>query len=406
MKLTERLQMEQIWRGADPTLDLCCEPGVASSIALAAFENSRRIGRGGLEMGGVLLGRRKAHIRLVTEWVPIPCEHSRGPSFLLSERDEHALRSTLTAARTNGLEIFGFFVSHSRSALAVSDTDIALFERCFPDPASIVLLLKPGMDGTARASLGSRQGAQLSFGPEFLINPSADTSARLKHMERPADPPALEPPSPAAQAVAQRRHPAPPVEPPRFLALRGRSGSLRWAIASVVTLCLAVGAFLFAGNLRSLGVTPSVSLRIVEKAQQLRIEWDARSPVIAEAQHATVDLNDGHQKNSLLLNAERLRSGSVDIPRQSDDVEVVFTVHRASQPPLQEWARFIGAAAPPAPQATDDEAFRQQFTPEEKRIAELEEENTKLKAALVKETARRVQEEQAVRILRQHIRDR
>jgi hypothetical protein len=403
-----RERAEQIWKGADPTLDVRCGSQAASSIAAAAFENSRRLGRGGLEIGGVLLGRHGPGARFVTEWVPITCEHSRGPSFRLSERDEQVLTSTLTAARATGVDVCGFFVSHSRSGLALSDADISLFERFFPDPGQFVLLLKPGLDGTARASVCTRSGSGIAFGPEFVMNSSLDGDARLEKMGRAAPPRDAKPTSNAPPASLSGRASGTPafIDPPNFLAVRPRSGSLRWVIAAIVTMCLGIAAFVTAGNTRWLEDRDSVALRITEEGQQRRIEWDPRSPLILKAEHATAEINDGHQTRSLLLNAERLHLGRVDIPRESEDVEVVFTVHRANQESVQELARFIGPASAPSSPAPSQEAFRDQFTPEEERIAELQSENEKLKAALMKETARRVQEEQAVRILRQHIRER
>jgi hypothetical protein len=410
MKLTETLQKEHAWRCGDPSLDVRCHGRVASEMAAAAFENSRRVGRGGLEIGGVLLGRRNGNVRLITEWLPIPCEHSRGPACLLSERDERALRAALDNALAEGLEVIGLFVSHCRSSLAVTDADVELLNRFFPDPAQVLLLLKPGMDASARARLGLRHPSGMAFGPEFVIIPELPQNAFLAEAGRPPASaiggvkPAAPAPAPLPSAI-----PPPPrsVEAPKFLATRASGGSLRWAIAVVATVGLAIGAFVFGDNVRSLSASPSVSLRVLEHGQQLRVEWDRNSRLIQDAERATVEVSGGSTKNSLLLNPERLRGGSVEVPRQSDDITIVMTIHRPSQAPVQEWTRFVGPpAAAQTPPQSGSEAYRDQFTAEEQRIQDLESENEKLKAALVKETARRVQEERAVYILRQHIRNR
>ena len=54
--------------------------------------------RRGAEAGGILLGRieRGDPVRVVIEdAVPVPCEYSRGPSYLLSENDLVVFRQTL-----------------------------------------------------------------------------------------------------------------------------------------------------------------------------------------------------------------------------------------------------------------------------------------------------------------------
>jgi hypothetical protein len=159
----------------------------------------------------------------------------------------------------------------------------------------------------------------------------------------------------------------------------------------------------FARNASLLLPKPAVNLglRAIGTGEQLRVEWNAGSPLVHEAQHATVEVNDGGKATKLLLNTNHLRMGSFEFVRQSNDVEFVFTLHRANQAPVQEWTRFISAAGSASVEPASAEPASNPAPPD--RISELENENKRLHAALQAETAKRIQLEQAVRILRQHL---
>jgi hypothetical protein len=397
------------WKGADPAHNVACPGHLAAAILAASFENFQRFSRGGLEIGGVLLGGRTSAGLLIEQWVPIECEHVRGPAFLLSERDKEALERSLADARRCGLEAIGWFVSHSRSALALSDSDLEIFNRFFPYPWQITLVIKPALNASARARIGSRDASGIVFGPEFGFDTSETEPAESapKFARRASSTPELKSPVRVRRTESERSSPPdPPVqspprtmEPPRFAVANPAAGSTRWVIVAVGACCLLVAALMFARNASVLLSRPSVNLglRAIGTGEQLRVEWNAGSPLVLEAQHATVDVNDGGQATKLLLNKNHLRMGSFEFLRHSNDVEFVFSVHRPNQAPVQEWTRFISAAGSASIESPPSEA-----APPD-RISELESENKRLHAALQAETAKRIQLEQAMRILRQHL---
>jgi proteasome lid subunit RPN8/RPN11 len=383
---------------------------LGSSLAAAAFESSKRFSRGGLEIGGVLAGTRTDRGLFIEQWLPIECDHAHGPAFLLSERDQEILGRGLADAQRSGLEVIGWFVSHSRSALALSNSDRDIFERFFPHPWQITLVIKPGMDASARARICSRTDSGIVSGPEFrlegfamaLPNPGGESVKETRPVPRSErsdgthrrKSESLAASEPVVQPASRD------LKPPRFQTANPASGSTRWGIVAVATLCLlVVAALMFARNSPVLlsKRTANVGLRAIATGGLLRVEWNAASPPVREAEHATVEVNDGGKGTKLLLNRNHLRMGSFEYVRQSNDVEFVFTLHHANQASVQEWTRFINAADPapvessaPSPPLPD-------------RITELETENKRLQAALAAETARRVELEQAMRILRQHL---
>jgi hypothetical protein len=175
-------------------------------------------------------------------------------------------------------------------------------------------------------------------------------------------------------------------------------------ILALGTLCLVLAALVFASNLSVLLPRSAVKLglRAIDTGGQLRVEWNTDSPLVQESQHATVEVNDGGKVTKLLLNPNHLRMGSFQFVRQSSDVEFVFTLHRANQPAVQEWTRFVSYSAGSTPGESENESSPSE-PPVSDRLRDLEDENKRLQAALQEETAKRIRQEQAVRILRQHL---
>ena len=407
MKVEQTRLAAYPWQAGDPAHDMVCQGDVAAAIAATAFENFRRFSRGGLEIGGILLGRRIEAGLSVQRWLPIECEHARGPAFLLSERDEEALSVSLAEGALCGLEVIGWFVSQSRSALALSDSGLEIFNRFFPEAWQVVLLIKPEMNASVRARICSRNASGIVFGPEFRFDSVGIPPA--KEISRPVPAGKVLPAPEPEKAVRVRRlelpaaaspeRPSGIVEPPRFVAVKPAAGSIRWMIVALATLCFLLTALVFAPRLSVLlpGSAAGLGLRAIDTGSRLRVEWNSASPLIHEAQHATVEVNDGGRAAKLLLNTSHLRMGSFEYVRQSNDVEFVLTLHRANQPSVQEWTRFIAHSAATSQEgSTPDPAALD-------RIRELEDENRRLNAALQEETAKRIRQEQAVRILRQHL---
>ena len=110
-------------------------------------EGYRKIPHGGIETAGLLFGTvSKAAIR-VEAFRPIECEHAAGPSLQFSERDLAALEQQLTQSATESeladLKPIGWFLGHTRAALELSDTELKHFNRFFPEPARLALIVKP-----------------------------------------------------------------------------------------------------------------------------------------------------------------------------------------------------------------------------------------------------------------------
>src|SRR5215469_8879029 len=77
---------------------------VLEQIRLAVVDAYFLVRRGGLEIGGVLLGKHHDRQLEILDHEPIDCEHAFGPSFSLSSRDEEHLKDVLAEVRNKSGE--------------------------------------------------------------------------------------------------------------------------------------------------------------------------------------------------------------------------------------------------------------------------------------------------------------
>jgi proteasome lid subunit RPN8/RPN11 len=114
-------------------------------IRLAVIDAFFSLPRGGAEIGGVLLGKRDGQQVTILDYVALDCEHAFGPSFTLSPKDLAHLSTLLEEARRNtpDLQSIGWYHSHTRSDIFLSEPDLEVHKRYFSSPWQVALVLKP-----------------------------------------------------------------------------------------------------------------------------------------------------------------------------------------------------------------------------------------------------------------------
>ncbi len=120
-------------------------PGVIGPLGAESKMAFKRVPRRGLEIGGILLGRKETEGEITTFSIegfqPIESEHRTGPSYLLSESDYVLLQAALAK---NGGACIGLYRSHTRSDRPrLQEADTELFERCFEAGDALYLVLGP-----------------------------------------------------------------------------------------------------------------------------------------------------------------------------------------------------------------------------------------------------------------------
>src|SRR5580700_6162881 len=149
------------WTVAESPVTIEYSMIVIEEIRHEVAEGFQRLSRGGIEVGGILYGSRDGRTVRVLAMRLIACEHARGPAFLLSDKDRMVLNQQLSAdaedPHLEGLTSVGWFLSHTRSEINLSDSDLELYSIFFPAPWQVTLVVRPGRGGSMRAGFFVRE---------------------------------------------------------------------------------------------------------------------------------------------------------------------------------------------------------------------------------------------------------
>jgi proteasome lid subunit RPN8/RPN11 len=388
---------------------------VLDDIRLAVTDAFFSLPRGGAEIGGILLGRHEGGRVTIDGFAPLDCEHASGPSFTLSERDHQRLAELLAVSERNpaGLRPVGWYHSHTRSEIFLTEADCAIHDRYFPEPWHLALVLRPHTFHPTRGGFFFREAdgkihAQASY-REFTVEPQpmAPVPERPAMQERvemapvpvrrlDPDGPARQMPAPFAVAAVPAPQPPtpqptpvenPPVEErlPSFAQVQPQR-SWRWA---GVVLAIAAGVALGAAAYQTREIwlrsavawsrpkvgTPatqggvalgSMGLRTLDTEGQLWIVWDRNSALIRNASRGTLVIHDGPLTHGVDLDAAHLATGSFTYGRQSERVDVELTVTEANGDKPREVTTYLGrlpgkAEVPQAQPAPISAAERQKM---------------------------------------------
>ena len=221
----------ECWRAPHSPFQIRYSRPVLEQIRLAVFEAYFLVPRGGVEIGGVLLGKYADRQVELIEHEPIECEYVFGPSFSLSPRDEERLKDVLAEVRNkyDGLEPVGWYHSHTRSEIFLNEADLAIYDRYFPEMWQVALVVRPSVSQPARAGFFFREiGGSIHTSAsyhEFTLEPlrgrpalreeEADAWDLLNNGNSAAVDPVVAPPRPESKQERVFGHnPQPPLVSP------------------------------------------------------------------------------------------------------------------------------------------------------------------------------------------------
>jgi proteasome lid subunit RPN8/RPN11 len=189
-------------------------PHKLDEIRIAVIDGFYAVPRGGVEVGGVLFGTHVNGRVRVTDYQKIETEYLSGPSFHLSDADREGLRKLLAEAK---LQPVGWFHSHTRSTIQLTERDLALYQEFFPEPWQVALVLRPENLGPVRGGYFFRDtdgqvkadttALEFTLQPVFLNSAAAaeEIAAAPKEIEvAPAAPPAPEEVAPPKAEVLEQ----------------------------------------------------------------------------------------------------------------------------------------------------------------------------------------------------------
>jgi len=129
------------WRAPQCPFTVEWLPAVLDEIRVAATDAFFSLPHGGVEIGGVLFGRRGGRRVRILAACPLKCQYAFGPTFTLSESDHAQLRDLLAGQRD--LEPVGWYHSHTRTGVSLSPQDVEIYNRYFPRRWQVALVVKP-----------------------------------------------------------------------------------------------------------------------------------------------------------------------------------------------------------------------------------------------------------------------
>jgi proteasome lid subunit RPN8/RPN11 len=221
-------------------------PAKLDEIRIAVMDNFYVVPHGGVEIGGVLFGKREDGHLVIQDYRKIETEYLTGPSFRLSENDHSGLRTLLQETKFSDPDLrpVGWFHSHTRSGIHLSDSDLGIYHKYFPEPWQVAMVLKPDTFGTIRAGYFFRQTGGLvkadAAVDEFFLKPYFGKTPELP----------LEELAPAVSIAEKPEEssidePLPAVEEP--LLFRSIYPSPSWSIKKRVVLALLAATSIGAG---------------------------------------------------------------------------------------------------------------------------------------------------------------
>lgn len=343
-----------VWQPLGQPIRVVVHPYAAGGMREAALRRSAG-GDGFEESGGLLLGsieRGRVLTVTVEEIEPVVWP---GADSLRGGELEATLKAR--AAGETGRAVVGYYRTATHDDLYLHAGDMALIRVCFPDPANVFFLLKPGEDDTLSSRLYFWQGGILR----------SDTAPGGQPFGRPA-----------ADAPGEDLAGAPPPSSPfreLLYALPRHSRKRLWAAAAAavaaVTLPLAAAHwYLSRPSLPAAPTVRQLELEVDKRPTDLVVRWNGASPTVRMAERAVLHIRDGPFLRSYDIDADQLRTGSVYYAPLGGDIEFRLEVFGRDSQPVVESIRVLSgsllaatslpadrpnaappAAAPPAPAA-------------------------------------------------------
>ena len=356
--------------GRSPEIEY--SPAAMEAVRAAVVEGFYKVPRGGLEVGGVLFGQRTGDSVRILASRPLACEHATGPSFVLSENDESALRQLIESAARDpdleGMVPVGWYHSHNRSGIDLSEQDLQIYDRHFPEPWQVTLVLHPEKMKPTRAGFFLREDGGMVH---------RDRSYREFELE-------------ALAKVRKPRTPRPveadiPDYEPAAVVIPRSTGRVPWLLFAIAW-CVAAASLAFALRDYWLPKPPvRLALHLADAGGQLAISWENSLPPVREAEGGVLEIVDGGRKSEFRLEAEQVRKGNFTYARESGDIRARLRVSLPRGGSVEGLAAFAGMPVerPPAPEAVGEQGqLAQQVERLRADLAQQKKRNRDLEAAM------------------------
>jgi proteasome lid subunit RPN8/RPN11 len=315
---------------------------------------------GGYEVGGVLFGQHEGHVVRILACRQLQILPPR-PSFMLSKSDgqrmEELLRLPGSDVDLSGMVVVGWYHSHTRSEIYLSEGDLEIYDTYFPEPWQVAMVLHPSDVEPVRAGFFFREG-------DGFIR--TDQSYQEFAVDMPAREPAFrkQPPWEIMFDGNVKEPPLPEVDPEEYALPPEPEQPAWWRRAvSWLMLLLAIGA-IAAGALSIAWMRrpdAALGLKLQPGQGELNIGWDVASPSIQKAEDAILFILDGRERHDVPLNKRQLMTPGRAYKPRTSRVDIRLRVRGSWGRTQEEVATYlanpeIGKPSPELVQARKEEA--------------------------------------------------
>jgi len=336
------------------TAQIDCHPGVLEFVRAASVDGLMRLGRGGIEVGGLLFGHNRGDSVVILAARRLECEHRFGPNFVLSDNDEMLLAQIADPENrddeTRDMELVGWYVSHCRRGYSVAESDLRICDRFFSKPGSVTLIAMPEKLGACRAGFFVREpsgdlhtdvpSTELALVPTSPSLPAPDTLRALQRSVAVVDEPIADSedePRDIRAVALSRLH--------TYLQKQEkhhRVSTWNLWVTFALLLTLILGGFFWWMRSREGGAPAPIPLRVTGSGAQIRIEWDAKLDTVQKANAGILEMREG-DGSSVRVNVplDALRTGSALYTRHSDKVEIRLRLLYSNQTAFDSVIYFI-----------------------------------------------------------------
>jgi chromosome segregation ATPase len=197
------------WAVRDSTFSLDYDNDVLLNVAMSAMDAFCALPYGGLETGGLLLGRFEGGHVTITGSVPFVSNHAAGPWFTLSDMEQRQFGDIVAVMQRNpGSKPVGWYRSVKQRQVRLAATDLEIHRRFFPEPWQVVLVLQPSASYEIRAGFFHRnaEGALRTDATarRFSIETVADEEGKSAAEEQAPAAPVAAAPAPCAEGDEAR----------------------------------------------------------------------------------------------------------------------------------------------------------------------------------------------------------
>ena len=393
------------WSAGESQITIEYSLVVLEEIRHEVAQGLQKFSRGGVDVGGILYGTRDGRKIRVTSIRMITCGHTQGPSFVLSDEDQALLTRQLAEDAADphlqGLICLGWFVSHNRGEVAMTESDVSLYSQFFRDPWQVTLVVRPGRSGSMRAAFfvwetDGTVRAGRSY-KEFNLPDRLAAVPLPGHRERASVenrgfrtlPPINVPTRSEPRATGPLM---PSFDASQYIPMPAQQETRRWTwiaggAAAAVVLAIVAWTYYSAPTL-----PPSMGLVLVEQGGQLQIQWDPGSKAVVQSLGGELHIADGGEAQVVPLPVAALTSGKFLYNRKTGDVEVRMVVNAGGGRSIEEASRFLGRP-PEAANSGEIDALQVRARQLEVEVARLKGENAR--------QAERIQELERIRLILQ-----